>query len=84
MVIWSCVRGNPFFQLLFEVFDMTKLLTREEVAEILGISTQSVDKWSNPKVGKLPPPIEMSRRVVRFRQSDIEKWLKSQPVKVKN
>jgi excisionase family DNA binding protein len=56
---------------------MPKFLTRKEVAERLGISTQSVDKWSNPKVGRLPPPIKLGRRAVRFKEAEMEQWLKA-------
>jgi len=51
---------------------MEKLLTREELAEQLGVSARTIDRWRDQG---LAPPELMIQRVIRFRQSDIEAWL---------
>lgn len=50
------------------------LLKREEVAEYLGVSPQSVYNWS--KSGKLPAPIKIGR-LARWRKSDIDNFIES-------
>jgi excisionase family DNA binding protein len=50
------------------------LLTREEVAELLGISVITLDRWR--KQGKGPLHIRLdAARGVRYRRESLEAWL---------
>lgn len=44
-------------------------LTAEQIAERLGITEKTVQRWT--RAGKLPRPYRLSRRVVRYRESEI-------------
>ncbi|WP_353685423.1 helix-turn-helix domain-containing protein [Thermodesulfovibrio sp. 3462-1] len=54
-----------------------KLLTSQEVAEILGITMHRLYTWTAQ--GKIPV-IKISRKMIRFRWSDIEQWLQEKTV----
>lgn len=56
-----------------------ELLTEREVAQILGVKPQSLAVWRLR--GKNLPFLRVGR-LVRYRKSDIEKWLDSQTVEV--
>lgn len=62
---------------------MEKLLKPEEVAEMLGIQLSTVYNWTHKgKRGHSKIPYIKVGACLRFRQSDIEKWLsKPQPDK---
>jgi excisionase family DNA binding protein len=53
---------------------MEKLLTVEEVAEMIGFTRAGVYALI---VKRRIPCIKISRRCVRFRQSDLEAWLRN-------
>lgn len=54
------------------------LATKAEVAEMLCISTKTVEEWSrDPRFG-FPQPIIIGRGL-RFFYSEVEEWAKSQP-----
>jgi len=50
-----------------------RLLTRSQAAEAAGVSTCTWDRLTAG--GKTPKPISLTRGSVRFRQSDIAKWI---------
>lgn len=52
---------------------MTHLLDIAQVADLLRISRRTA--WRLLSRGVLPPPIRLSRRVVRWRANDIERLL---------
>jgi excisionase family DNA binding protein len=52
---------------------MPDLLTKNEVARLLKVNPKTVDNWV--RAGRLPAPVKMSRRAVRFVSSDIHKAL---------
>ncbi|MBU8934887.1 MAG: helix-turn-helix domain-containing protein [candidate division Zixibacteria bacterium] len=56
---------------------MKKLLTLNELAETLGVKPATVYKWTH--LGTIPY-IKVGR-LVRFREEDIERWLKSRTKK---
>ncbi|MDA3851243.1 MAG: helix-turn-helix domain-containing protein [Spirochaetaceae bacterium] len=56
---------------------MEKLLSKKEVAEMLGLSIYTIDKWVSLKQ-KLPY-IRLGRRVL-FQLSDVEEYLITQRV----
>lgn len=49
-----------------------KLLTRHEVAEVLGIKVRTLDKWR--KEGRAPEFIKVNG-AIRCREEDLEKWI---------
>lgn len=56
-----------------------KLLDIEQLAELTGLAVTTLRQWSSK--GKLPiPAIRLSRKAVRYRRSDVEKWFKSREV----
>ena len=50
---------------------MTKLLTKDEVAEMLGVKPSTIYQWTHE--GFIP--YVKIKNLVRFRQSDIDKWI---------
>jgi predicted DNA-binding transcriptional regulator AlpA len=52
-----------------------RLWSVKEVAEILSLSPRSV--WRYVALGKLPPPIRLGARSVRWRASDLQRYLDS-------
>ena len=51
-----------------------RLLTREEAAAVLGLSPQTLSNWASTGAGGLPY-VQVSRRAIRYRLSDLEAWL---------
>jgi predicted DNA-binding transcriptional regulator AlpA len=51
----------------------SKLLTAEEVAEITGLSVETLAQWRSQKRG--PLFVKISRNFVRYWQSDLDGWL---------
>jgi excisionase family DNA binding protein len=49
-----------------------RLLTAREVADLLGVSTETVLRWT--REGRLSA-FRLSNRATRFREVDIEAWL---------
>lgn len=50
-----------------------KLLSRKEAAEFLGIKPQTLATWTSAKRYRLP--VVKVGRAVRYRMSDLEKWM---------
>ena len=51
-----------------------ELLTVSQVADLLYVSTRTV--WRLTKVGDIPQPLRFSRKLVRWRKSDIMNVIK--------
>jgi excisionase family DNA binding protein len=51
----------------------SRLLTVEEVAEVTGLSVETLAQWRSQKRGI--PYVKISRNCVRYRQSDLDGWL---------
>lgn len=51
---------------------MSRLLTAREVADVLGVCTETVLRWT--RAGKLPP-IRLPGGAIRFREDDLDAWL---------
>ena len=51
----------------------SRLLTAEDVAQITGLSTETLAQWRSQKKGI--PYVKISRNCVRYRQSDLDGWL---------
>jgi excisionase family DNA binding protein len=50
-----------------------RLLTPENVAEITGLSVETLAQWRSQ--GRGIPYVKISRNCVRYRQSDLDDWL---------
>lgn len=50
-----------------------RLLSTEELAEFLGITTQRIHDMRYKGIG--PPAIKLGHRTLRFRLSEVEAWL---------
>ena len=59
---------------------MTKLLTTDEVAEMTGLSRETLAQWRSQKRGI--PYLKISRNCVRYRQADLDTWLADRLVRV--
>jgi predicted DNA-binding transcriptional regulator AlpA len=51
-----------------------QLLSRAAVAERVGVAVRTIERWARDGIG--PKPIKLGPRVIRYRASDIEEWLK--------
>ena len=49
------------------------LLTARDVADCLSISVRSVWRWA--ALGKIPAPVKFTSHVVRWRASEIQRWI---------
>ena len=59
---------------------MTKLLTTDDVAEITGLSPETLAQWRWLKKGI--PFVRLGKKCVRYRQCDIDAWLAKRLVSV--
>jgi excisionase family DNA binding protein len=56
------------------------LLRAEDVAEITGLSTDTLAQWRSQRKGI--PFVKLSRNCVRYRRSDLDRWLEGRIVRV--
>lgn len=54
-----------------------KLLTRRQAAEVLGFQPQTLARWKWEGREDRPPEVRVGRRAVRYRASDLAKWIAS-------
>lgn len=59
--------------------DHLRLLDQRELAAFVGVLPHTIETWRHRKVG--PPFLRLSHTCVRYRFSDIEKWLASRQVR---
>jgi predicted DNA-binding transcriptional regulator AlpA len=57
----------------------TRLLTAEDVAQITGLSTETLAQWRSQLRGI--PFLKISRNCVRYRQCDLDGWLSERIVR---
>lgn len=50
-----------------------QLLTTDAVAEILGVSTRTVEDWRLDEIG--PPVTRLGRRTIRYRSDQLVAWI---------
>jgi excisionase family DNA binding protein len=50
-----------------------RLLTADDVAELTGLSVETLAQWRSQRKGI--PYVKISRNCVRYRQSDLDGWL---------
>lgn len=53
-----------------------KILRLHEVAEKLGVSSCTIWRWR--KLNQFPEHIKLGKRLICFRESEIDKWLDNQ------
>jgi Predicted transcriptional regulator len=58
----------------------TPLLRAEDVAEITGLSIETLAQWRSQRKGI--PFVKLSRNCVRYRQKDLDRWLDERIVRV--
>ena len=58
----------------------TPLLRPEDVAEITGLSVETLAQWRSQRKGI--PFVKLSRNCVRYRQVDLDTWLDQRIVRV--
>jgi predicted DNA-binding transcriptional regulator AlpA len=56
---------------------LQRLLTRQDLAGMCGITVRYVDMWV--KKGKLPKPIYIAPHNPRWCPSEVQQWLKTRP-----
>jgi predicted DNA-binding transcriptional regulator AlpA len=54
-----------------------RLLTRKQAAEVLGFQPQTLARWKWEGREDRPPEVRVGRRAVRYRASDLAKWIAS-------
>ncbi len=54
-----------------------RLLTAQEVAHRLKIGVKTLYRLT--RAGVVPEPLRLSRKLLRWREEDIERWLKERP-----
>ncbi|MBF0877620.1 AlpA family phage regulatory protein [Gluconobacter cerevisiae] len=59
---------------------LDQLLTAQEVADKLRTTPSNL--YRKIKAGRFPAPIQLSVRCVRWRESDVARWLNSLPTSV--
>lgn len=57
----------------------SKLLSAKDVAEITGLSVETLAQWRSQKRG--PLFVKISRNFIRYRQSDLDGWLSERIVR---
>lgn len=58
----------------------SKLLRAEDVAELTGLSVETLAQWRSQKRGI--PYLKISRNCVRYRQSDLDGWVSERIVRI--
>lgn len=56
-----------------EISDAPLLVDARALARMLSVSMATI--WRMRSAGKLPPPVALSRGLVRWRLTDIQQWL---------
>jgi predicted DNA-binding transcriptional regulator AlpA len=57
-----------------------RLLRAEDVAEITGLSVETLAQWRSQRKGI--PFLKLSRNCVRYQQADLDRWLNERIVRV--
>jgi excisionase family DNA binding protein len=52
---------------------MNELLTSQDLADKLRVSVSTIKAWR--KQGKIPAPLSLSRKSLRWSQADIDAWI---------
>jgi len=57
-----------------EPIDPLELMTKRELAEVLGVNPWTIDRWRD-KRPDFPKPLWISASTLRWRRQEIERWL---------
>jgi predicted DNA-binding transcriptional regulator AlpA len=57
-----------------------RLLRAEDVAEITGLSVETLAQWRSQRKGI--PFVKLSRNCVRYQQADLDRWVNERIVRV--
>lgn len=60
--------------------DQDQLLTVEETAALLKISTETLKEWRLNAEGEGPKFLRLGHRTVRYRRSDVAQWMDERAV----
>jgi excisionase family DNA binding protein len=71
---------TPFPKTAGSISSNVPLLTPGEVAQITGLSIETLAQWRSQRRGI--PFVKVSRNCVRYRQSDLDRWLEERIVSV--
>lgn len=52
-----------------------RLLTRRQAAEVLGFQPQTLARWAWEGREDRPPEVRVGSRAIRYRSSDLAKWI---------
>ncbi len=74
-------RQNNQMPELIDTVQEDCLMTAENVARIIGLSVETLAQWRSQRKGI--PFVKLSRNVVRYRQADLDSWLKQRTVPVR-
>jgi len=55
--------------------EQKKLLTTDDIAEIIRVSGQTIDRMVKARI--FPAPVSVGQRLVRFKKSDVQEYLES-------
>jgi predicted DNA-binding transcriptional regulator AlpA len=55
--------------------ELEEYLKPAEVAKMLGVDTSTIHRWRKDPKQNFPKPINISHRIVVFREADILKWI---------
>jgi predicted DNA-binding transcriptional regulator AlpA len=58
--------------------ELDTLLTVQDVAEILSVGVRTVWRWT--ALSRLPKPIRLAKKVVRWKASELQAYLDNQPL----
>ena len=58
-----------------QIPQIKRMLTTDDVAELAGVSPQTVRRWW--KAGEMPAPLRCGRRAIRWTAATIEEWIQS-------
>jgi excisionase family DNA binding protein len=72
------VHGRRSDRKSLDVDPGARLLKAEEVAELTGLSVETLAQWRSQQRGI--PFVKISRNCVRYRQSDLDSWLAERTV----
>ena len=67
--------SGPWARLIMD----DRLLTRQQVEEYCGLSRSTIYRMMREQPPAFPTPIKISRRSVRWKESEILEWLATRP-----
>ena len=53
-----------------------RMMTVGEIAIYLNVEDRTITRWGREGTAGFPPPLKLNNKTVRWRESDVEKWMK--------